>query len=227
MICPNAAKRIQGLKEFYRQAKAIAVAYLTLWFSVKINILFRNRHTDDLAYSKYAYSIDRGIEPDSTYILSSRIGILYPTFFSYRLFGVNDFSSVIFVLLASLGSIILAYLFGKLIVNEKTGLMAAFLLAIFPLEIINSTKLLTDIPSAFFMALGVYIFLYSEKGKKGQFFYFLSGAFIGIGYMIRESAILIALFFTIYILFKRQIKKAYFFSTLTSIFIQLIKRRYI
>ena len=179
--------------------------------------------SDDLAYSRYSYSIDKGIEPNSIYMQSSRIGILYPTFFSYKLFGVNDFSSIIFVLLTSLGNIILAYLFGKLIVDEKTGLMAAFLLAIFPLEVVSSTRLLTDIPSAFFMALGVYIFLYPEKKRASRFLYFLSGVFIGIGYMIRESAILIVLFFMIYILFKRQVKKEYFFVPAGFIIILLIE----
>ena len=88
--------------------------------------------------------------------------------------------------------------------------MAAFLLSIFPLEVIYSTKLLTDMPSAFFMALGVYLFLYSEKKNKLKINYFLSGIFIGIGYIIRESVILIVLFFLLYVIYKRGIKKEYF-----------------
>lgn len=215
-------KKSKALKNFIGPKLLLP---LILLFGLFLRLIFFSGigTSDDLAYSRYSYSIDRGIELDSTYILSSRIGILYPTFFFYRLFGVNDFSSVIFVLLASLGNIILAYLFGKLMIDEKTGLMAAFLLAVFPLEIINSTKLLTDIPSAFFMAFGVYLFLYSEKRKKGHFFYLLSGAFIGIGYVVRESAILIALFFMIYILLKKQLKKEYFFVLAGLILILLIE----
>ena len=157
--------------------------------------------SDDLAYSKFAINIDEGIDPDSSQTLATRLGIIYVTALSYKLFGINDFSSVLFALLTSVGSIILIFYFGKLLFNEKTGLIAAFLLSFFPLEVVYATKLFTDLPSAFFMALGVYLFLYSEIKSKFKFGlgYFLSGIFIGIGYFIREGVLLIALFFIIYI----------------------------
>jgi len=103
---------------------------------------------------------DKGINKDSTVTLEVRIGIIYATALSYSIFGVNDFSSVLFVLLTSLGSIILIFYFGKLLFDEKAGLMAAFLLSFFPLDIAYSTKLLTDLPSAFFMALGSLVFIF-------------------------------------------------------------------
>ena len=178
--------------------------------------------SDDLAYSKYAIEINKGISPDSALTLSTRLGIVYATALSYRLFGINDFSSVLFPLMTSIGSIILIYYFGKLLFNEKTGLMASFLMAFFPLDLVYSARLLSDIPSAFFMSLGVYIFLRSEmkpKNSENRMIYFLSGVSIGIGYLIRETALLISLFFIIYILYKRKIRKKYFFVVLGVIFI--------
>jgi len=167
--------------------------------------------SDDLAYSGFANSIDEGFDQDASGTLSTRLGIIYITSFAHNLFGINDFSSVLFILITSIGNIILIFYFGKLLFNKKIGLMAAFLLSFFPLEIVYATKLFTDIPSAFFMALGVYIFLYSEIKAKGKHLnYLLSGLFIGIGYFIRESALLIALFFIIYIAYKKKIKKEYF-----------------
>ena len=190
--------------------------------------------SDDLAYSGFAYNIDKGIDQDSALTLAVRIGIIYITALSYSLFGVNDFSSVLFVLLTSIGNIILIFYFGKLLFNEKAGLMAAFLLSFFPLDVVYSTRLLTDIPSAFFMSLGVYFFLYSEIHKNQRFSghrkskglssetsklkygigYLLSGLCIGIGYLIRESVVLIGLFFIIYVLYKKRIKKEYFLIAL-------------
>ena len=190
--------------------------FLIVIFGLVLRIIFFSGMgiSDDLAYSKAAHDINegKGIDPDSTLTLSTRLGLVYATALSYRLFGINDFSSVIFVLITSIGSIILIFYFGKLLFNKNTGLMAAFLLSFFPLDIAYSTKLGSDLPSAFFMALGVYIFLYSEtKSKlKHGLGYFLSGIFIGIGYLIRESALLIALFFIICIIYKRRIKKEYF-----------------
>lgn len=188
--------------------------FLILLFGLVLRLIFFSGMgtSDDLAYSRYAANIDEGIEPKSVLTLSTRLGIIYPTALSYKLFGINDFSSVVFVLITSLASIILIFYFGKLLFNERIGLMAAFLLSFFPLDVFYSTKLFTDLPSAFFMALGVYVFLYSELKTKLRYGigYTLSGIFIGIGYLIRESVLLIALFFIIYILYKKRIKKEYF-----------------
>ena len=181
--------------------------------------------SDSLAYSKAANEIDKGIDPNSTLTLTTRIGLIYATTLSYNLFGIDDFSSVLFVLITSIGSIILVFYFGKLFFNEKIGLMASFLLSFFPLDVVYSTKLVSDIPSAFFMSLGVYFFLYNEKNQKLKYGigYILSGLFIGIGYMIRESVLLIGLFFLIYVLYKKKIKKEYFLVALGFLIILAIE----
>ena len=60
------------------------------------------------------------------------------------------------------------------------------------------------------MALGVYLFLYAEKKNEiPQVLCTLSGILIGIGYLIRESALLIALFFAAYILYQRRLRLRY------------------
>ena len=190
--------------------------FLIVLFALFLRLIFFSGMgiSDSLVYSKTAHDINegRGIDPNSTLTLSTRLGLIYPTALSYKLFGINDFSSALFVLLTSIGSIILIFYFGRLLFNEKIGLIAAFLMSFFPLDVVHATKLGSDIPSAFFMALGVYAFLYSEKGDKIAYGsgYLLSGLLIGIGYLIRESALLIALFFVTYIAYKRKIKKEYF-----------------
>lgn len=171
--------------------------------------------SDSLTYSELANRIDRGIGLENGVLtLATRLGIIYVTSLSYKLFGVNDFSSVFFVLMASVAGIVLVFHFGKLLFNENAGLMAAFLLSFFPLDVVYATKLLSDLPSAFFVSLAVYIFLYSEMKSKRSYLYFLSGALVGLAYLIRESALLIALFFIAYVIYKRQIKKEYFLVAL-------------
>lgn len=186
--------------------------FLIVTFGLVIRLIFFSGigTSDDLAYTNYADSLNKGEIQQDTLTLSTRLGLIYPVSVSYSMLGVNDFSSILFVLLASVGNIILIFYFGKLLFNEKVGLISAFLLSFFPLEVVYSTKLFSDLPSAFFMALGVYLFLYLEKKKPNPALYILSGIFIGIGYLIRESALLIALFFIIYILYKKRIKKYYF-----------------
>jgi len=192
--------------------------FIIVLFGLVLRLIFFSGMgaSDSLAYSKAANEIDKGIDPDSTLTLTTRMGLIYATALSYNLFGINDFSSVLFVLLTSIGNIILAFYFGRLLFNKKIGLMAACLLSFFPLDVVYSTKLVSDIPSAFFMSLGVYFFLYSEIKPKLKYSmgYCFSGLFIGIGYLIRESALLIGLFFLIYVLYKKKIKKEYFLVAL-------------
>lgn len=190
------------------------ILFLIVLFGLFLRLVFFSGigPSDDLGYSQYAANAYKGATPGSLTYLGVRIGIVYATYASYSLFGISDFSSVLFVLLASMAGIILIFYFGKLLFNEKVGLIASFLLSFFPLDVVYSTKLLSDLPSAFFVALGVYIFLYSELRSRLKYGIgcFLAGIFIGIGYLIRESALLIALFFIAYILYKRRIKREYF-----------------
>src|SRR3989338_952679 len=189
-----------------------ALVLLIVLFGLSLRLMFFSgmSTSDDLAYSRYSYNLMEGVKEESSPILLARTGITYPTALSYSIFGINDFSSVLFVLLTSIGNIILAYHFGKLLYTKEAGLMTAFLMAIFPLEIVFSTRLLTDLPASFFMAWGVYIFLRAEITNRPGYQYFISGLLTGIGFFIRESAMLIALFFLGYMVHQRRIKKEYF-----------------
>ena len=168
--------------------------------------------SDDLLYTSYAYQLSKGDFSFPATHHGTRLGILYPTSFLYSIFGVNDFSSNFFVFASSIAGIVLVFYFGKVFFNEKTGLIAAFLLSFFPLDVIFATKLLPDLPSAFFLSLGVLFFLLAEKKEnfKPKIYYSISGLSIGIAYIIRESALLVLLFFIVYVLFYRKFKSEYF-----------------
>ena len=206
-------KFIEALLDSIIANARLSLFLITLFGLILRLVLFSGMGaSDDLGYSEYAYRIGQGIDPDSTLTLSTRLGTVYSTYFSYKLFGVNDFSSIFFVLEMSIANIVLAFYFGKLLFNEKIGLLTAFLLSFFPLEVVYATKLYSDLPSAFFMSIGVYFFLYSEMKSrlKCNAGYLLSGLFIGIAYTFKESALLIALFFLLYILYNKKIKIEYF-----------------
>jgi hypothetical protein len=183
--------------------------------------------SDSLVYSKTANDINegKGIDPNSTLTLSTRLGLILPTALFYNLFGINDLSSVAFVLMTSIASIILIFYFGKLLFNDKIGLIAALLLSFFPLDVVYATRLNSDLPSVFFMAAGIYIFLYAEMKHKLKYglSYLFTGILIGIGYLIRESVLLIALFFISYIIYKKKIKKEYFLVPLGVLMILMLE----
>ena len=168
--------------------------------------------SDSLTTTRYAYDISNDDFPTSKNQGNSRIGLLIPVSFLYSIFGVNEFSSGIFPLITSLLGIVLIFLFGRLLFNEKVGLIAAFLLSIFPLDILYATRLMSDLPSAVFSALAVYLFLNAEKIDKNQIkfvLYAFSGMSLGISFSIREMAILTFLFFAGYVIYNKKIKLSY------------------
>ena len=196
--------------------KKRTLAYLIgiVLFALLLRLIFFSGvdPSDDLFYAQYANDISKGTYSAPDIHHGTRLGLLYPVSFFYTLFGVNDFSSTILILLSSIGGIILIFYFGKEFFNEKVGLMAAFLLSFFPLDVVFATKLLPDLPATFFVSLGVFFFLKGEKEKantRRNISYIISGFAIGFAYLIKELSILIAIFFVIYILFYKKIRLGY------------------
>lgn len=186
-----------------------------LLFAVIIRLTFFSGigASDDLLYTSYSYDLSKGDYSYPATHHGTRLGILYPTGLLYSLFGVNELTSNFFVFAASISGIVLIFYFGKEFFDEKTGLIAAFLLAFFPLDVILATKLLPDLPSAFLLSLGIFFFLAGEKQSntaKSGMHYSFSGLSIGLAYLIRESALLIVLFFLVYAMFYRKLRYSYF-----------------
>jgi 4-amino-4-deoxy-L-arabinose transferase-like glycosyltransferase len=142
---------------------------------------------------------------------ATRILMIYPMAFFF-LFGINDFTATVYILIASLGTIFLTYLIGKELFNVKTGLIAASLLAVLPLEVIYATTLVPDVPLAFFLALSVYLFVKATKTKEvftktKKVLFLLSGAAIGLGWLVKPMAVVLILFFIFSFLLDLVIKK--------------------
>ena len=132
-------------------------------------------------------SLDYVADPSETF--QFRFMAYLPTAFFYTIFGINEITTGMWSLLCSLGSILLVYLFGKEFFDELTGLIGAFLLAIFPLDILLSTRLLADTPLMFLMALSSFLFLRGMKyDDKKQIF--VSGIILGLGYVTKMTAVL-------------------------------------
>ncbi len=182
---------------------------LLLGFVLRLVFFTGTSSSDELSYYHYAHQVTEGTFSIELNHFSFRLGIIYPTALLFSLFGVNEFSANAFVLLLSLAGIFLIFLLGKEIFNERIGLISAFLLSIFPLDIFYSTRLLPDIPSAFFMALSVLLFLYAERGMRPMLLYSLSGLSIGIAYLMKEVSLLLGLFFLAYVIYKKTFKLRY------------------
>ncbi|MBI2135159.1 glycosyltransferase family 39 protein [Candidatus Woesearchaeota archaeon] len=198
------------------RGKSLIWLALIILFGIALRLYFFSGigASDDLGYTKYAYDLSQDDYAFPGTHQGMRLFFLYSVSFMYGLFGVNDFSSVFPVLLFSIAGMILIFYFGRFLFGEKVGLLSAFLLSFFPLDVIFATRLVSDLPSAFFIGLGVFLFLLGERCQKKlkmNLSYILSGLFIGIAYTFRETAVLIVLFFGAYAIFYRKIKLNYLY----------------
>lgn len=199
--------------------KNLFLMILILIFALALRLIFFTGidSSDSLGYTKAAFNAANGAPlSEDVGVGTLRLGIVYPTALLYSIFGVNEISSNILVLLISLCFIVLIYKLGKLLFSDKAGLLSAFLLSFFPFDVINSTRLNTDITSAFFVSLAIYYFLKSEKiyYKSSNMLYFFSGLSMGLAYLIKELSLLTALFFAVYFVCNKKIKSNYFFIAL-------------
>ncbi|MGV8161843.1 MAG: ArnT family glycosyltransferase [Candidatus Nanoarchaeia archaeon] len=111
------------------------------------------------------------------------------------------FSKIIALLFATT-SILFVYLIAEKIFNKKVALISSLLLFITPLFFYYSDYVLTDMPSMFFILVGIYFLLYNK--------YFLAGVMGGFGFLFKftEGLFFIALIlFLILILVRDKLKK--------------------
>ncbi len=157
---------------------------------------------DDLCYVNLAHEVVEGRFRFNGWIFAVRHMMHYPIAFFFWIFGVSDFSASLYILLCSLGGILVAFYIGKTLFNEKVALLAAFFMSFFPVDVVYSTTLVPDIPVAFFMGLSVCLFLYGER-YGNSIYYYLSGVSIGLAWLVKGLALLILLFFPTYFLLDR------------------------
>ncbi len=187
---------------------------LLLLLIISFAVIFRlstqigNDDPGNVIHSIFAYKIATGnynpTAKDSYH--STNIGYIYPMALSYKIFGVSKFSSYFSNLIISVLGIIFVYIFGAYFLNEKTGLLAAFLLSIFPLDIFYSTQTFPDMFQAFFMAIAVILFLIGDNKNQAlrkTTLFILSGIFIGLAFTAKQSGILVFVFLFFYILYKQ------------------------
>lgn len=167
---------------------------------------------DDLNYARTAHFISVGeysqkVIPQATHELAhySRLGLILPTALMIRIFGMNEFALSVYPMLCSLLLVLLAYAIGENLLGAKEGLIAALVIALFPLEVIDATLTMPDIPSMFWFTLSLYLIIRYEKkqGRPRRWLYLLgSGLSFGIAYMHRETVVYCGLLIVAYFIYK-------------------------
>lgn len=97
------------------------------------------------------------------------------------------FTKILIILFSSLLIYVTYLLSLSLSSNKKTSIISITLLVITPIFINNSSKILTEIPSALFMTLGIYLLI---KYKYHNRILFLSGFLFGLSFLFKFPSIL-------------------------------------
>ncbi len=110
----------------------------------------------------------------------------------------NEFLPRLFLLLISIASVLAMYYLGKEMFNEKIGLLSAFLMSVFYLNLFFTYRLLVDLPSLTFFTLSAF-FIYKYIMTKSNSALYIGALLIGIGTLFKLSTA--TLLFAVFIYF--------------------------
>jgi len=216
----NLARKINRFKPYvatFFNSKWVLIAILLLGLAFRLKYFVGMFRFDGYFYAQLSYFISQGdlhsfFFENNNFFAIGRLILFLPTGLTYRFFGVSDLSSVAPILIISILHIVVIYFLGKKLVSPRVGIIAAFLLAIYPLDVYYATQFLPDGLIPFFLSVAALAFLYgeSEKNVRGRLLlYFLVGVFIGFAQHVRENAFIFTMVPVIYLLFKRKLSLDY------------------
>ncbi len=153
--------------------------------------------SDDLTYNYRAYEVLTGTfapQPDHQ---ASRIGLILPVAAAFRIFGINEVSSVVFPFVCGLLTFGLVLWVGIAYLGWWIGLMAGCLYAFLPIDMFQASILLPDLPAATCIAISAVLMYRGEPEdarKHARVSMLLAGLFLGGAYLIKETSVFFGVF---------------------------------
>jgi hypothetical protein len=168
--------------------RTVLLVILLLGLSLRLWAFTGIFGADDVAIANVAKDLlEHGFSvPEGHY--AQRLGLVFPLALIFKLFGTGDWQFAVLPMAASMGAIVLAYATGRLIISQQTGLIAAWLLAIFPLDIFNASMLFPDAIMGTCLALAYYLALRAENATHPWLPAFVAGLLIGLGWLVKVEA---------------------------------------
>lgn len=154
---------------------------------------------DDFSYAVYAYSMWRiPMHWDMTMDFRVlRLALILPVALLLRILPPVVPVVVAYPMAISFGTIIMVYLIGKKLSGPNAGLLAAFIMATFPADVIYGTMLLPDGVVPFYISFAIWAFLNGDgnTGRKSAVWYAVSGLGMFLAFITRENTYYFLLFF--------------------------------
>ncbi len=147
--------------------------------------------SDPGTYTELAYQLSEG-RLQLGHAASVRLGVYAPAALVIRMLGVSDLSVGLIPFLASMGTILLAYLLGRRFGNEVTGRWSGLLVAALPIEIAHATCLFPEAMLTFWTLLAVWMITAAEERRplSGIGLALGAGLATGLAYVTKVSGII-------------------------------------
>lgn len=175
-----------------------------------VRLFFQIGHvfSDDAYYSFLSYSLLNG-DLTSNYlgypVFPLRIGFIFLNSFSMKIFGANEFATLVFPFLFSIVNIGLTFKLTRLIAKDiNISITSAFLIALFPTDVIFASIGFPDLINVFFINLGIYWLIKSYIFQKKRYA-FLGGLSFFLSMQFKETIYYV--FILLMILFAYQLIK--------------------
>ncbi len=161
---------------------------------------------DPAVYAQDAYNLLHGsfnLNTDSWY--SHRLPVFVPVALAYAVLGVGAVSTNLWPLLLSIFQVVAVLWVARRLFGARTAVLAGFLTAMMPLDVIYAGILNPDAVLASFLTFSVvfWIAAFENRPAPSGALLFLSGLFCGLAVDTRAYALLIVLFFLGYSVWRR------------------------
>ena len=148
--------------------------------------------SDDVIYAHYARALAAGRYSLEGNHLALRFGLLLPVAAAYATLGISEATTVLAPLLASVASVILVFFIARRQFGLQAGVIAAVLLASFPLSIRYGSILVPETVAELYILAAVCLYLRAcESGRLTTAT--AAGISLGVAYLTRELAFFVAL----------------------------------
>jgi len=116
--------------------------------------------------------------------------ITYPLAASFAVFGSGEVSASAWSFLCSVLSVLVVYRLGTVLHDRTAGLLAALLCAFYPIEVINGTRILSDVQLGFFASTSL-LLLVEAMRQRAVMWFVLSGVATACAYLANGRGLLV------------------------------------
>jgi len=160
---------------------------------------------DDGAYAELAHQMANGEFKIGEYsgppVFPLRVGLLAPVALCFKIAGTNELVMILCPLAFSMLFVVLVFVAGRVFFSERTGLIAAAIQAILPIDARLASILLPDVPAAFWACAGILLLYYSSNRAtlaSKTAYAVLSGFTFCLSWLFKESVVYLFPFIGIY-----------------------------